>query len=263
MLDEDAVSRIWGPCNCNGGNWITKIVAEKIWNKFSKLLDEDTISQIRGSWDYDGGNWVTKIAARKIELTFSIFSAAIYITQFSPLQSQDPEIRNIASLWVLRILNFQNCRWGKLGDENHGRKNWKCRFDFFGCDFRRPTTHILHTPPFIVIIAGTRCVTKIEPKKSKTSVWFFRTRFSSPPSALQLSQDPQIRDIDLCQTFLGIYSSQYRIRGSGDCDGSGWVGVTKIAAEKIGNVDRELKKMFKLWMRQVARPSHQTSSHSA
>ncbi len=31
----------------------------------------------------------------------------------------------------------------------------------------------------------------------------------------------------------------------------------KIAVEKIGNVSRMLKKMFEVWMRQVARPSHQ------
>ncbi len=35
--------------------------------KFSKILDEDTISRIRGSWHCYGGNWVTKIAAEKIE----------------------------------------------------------------------------------------------------------------------------------------------------------------------------------------------------
>ncbi len=34
--------------------------------KFSKLFDEDAISRIRGSWDCDGGNWGTKIAAEKI-----------------------------------------------------------------------------------------------------------------------------------------------------------------------------------------------------
>ncbi len=75
-----------GPAIAMGGNWMTKVVAEKIKNKFLKMLYEDTISQIRGSCDCNGRNWVTKIAAKKIELTFRIFSAAIAITQFPPIE---------------------------------------------------------------------------------------------------------------------------------------------------------------------------------
>ncbi len=65
--------------------------------KFSKMLEEETISQISGFCDCDVENWVTKIAAKKIELTFLIFSVAIFVTQFLPSQSQDPRICDIVS----------------------------------------------------------------------------------------------------------------------------------------------------------------------
>ncbi len=71
-------------------------------SKLSKMLDENTILRIRGSCDCDGGEigWQkSKIAAEKIENVSSIFSAAIFVTQFPPSQSQDPRIRDIASLF--------------------------------------------------------------------------------------------------------------------------------------------------------------------
>ncbi len=61
------------------------------------MLDEDPISQIRGSCDCDGGNWVTKIVAEKIENVNSIFLAEIFVTQFLSSQSQDRQICDIGS----------------------------------------------------------------------------------------------------------------------------------------------------------------------
>ncbi len=63
---------------------MTKIAAEKIENKFSKMLDEDTILRIQQSCDCDGRNWVMKIAAKKIELTFSIFLSRDFRHLISP-----------------------------------------------------------------------------------------------------------------------------------------------------------------------------------
>ncbi len=57
---------------------------------------------------------------------------------------------------VLRILNSKNCWWGKLGDDNHSQKNRKRRFDFFGHDFRHPTTHIPTYPIAIIRISQTQ-----------------------------------------------------------------------------------------------------------
>ncbi len=92
-----------------GGNWMTKIMAKKIENKFSKMLDEDTILRIWWSCDCDGGNWVTKIAAKKIELTFPIFSAAIFVTQFPPSQSRDPlKFMILCCSTILRIYPSQS-----------------------------------------------------------------------------------------------------------------------------------------------------------
>ncbi len=54
-----------GPAIAMEGNQMTKIVAEKIENKFSKMLDEDTISRIRGSCDCDGGKLGDKNRGRK------------------------------------------------------------------------------------------------------------------------------------------------------------------------------------------------------
>ncbi len=79
--------------------------------------------RIRGSCNCDEGNWATKIVAEKITLTFPIFSTTIFVTQFSPSRSQDPQIRVIASssnsfedFKLSKLLMWGN--WGtKITDE--------------------------------------------------------------------------------------------------------------------------------------------------
>ncbi len=226
--------------------------AKTIENKFSKTLDEDTISRIRASCDCDRGNWETKIASKKIKRTFSIFSAAIFVTQFPPSRSQDPQIHNIVSssnifenlpiaiagpsnLRYCVFVSIENFKFSKLlmgeiGWRKSQSKKSKRRFNFFCCDFRHPTTYRLphstsHLPT--AIITGPSMGDENSPKriknvvKSKTSlVWL-----SPPPIAIAL--------LNRHQTFLGIYSSQYQIRGSSDYDDAGrvqkshWQGVEK------------------------------------
>ncbi len=82
--------------------------------KFSKIFGEYTILQIRGSCDCDGENWVMKIAPEKIENISLIFSAVIFVTQFPPLQSQDPRLCDIASSSNI----FENLKFSKMFDED-------------------------------------------------------------------------------------------------------------------------------------------------
>ncbi len=53
---------------------------------------------------------MTKIAAEKIENVSLIFSAAIFVTQFPPSQSQDPRICDIASSSNI----FENLKFSKM-----------------------------------------------------------------------------------------------------------------------------------------------------
>ncbi len=82
-------------------------------------------------------------------LEFAILSLRQTFLRIYPSQSQDPWTHNIANSSLLRL------RWGKLGDENCGRKIQKCRFDFFGCDFRHPASHTL-LPPIITGHSNSR-----------------------------------------------------------------------------------------------------------
>ncbi len=57
---------------------------------------------------------MTKIAAKKIENVSSIFLAKIFVTQFPLSQSQDPQIRDIASSSNI----FENLKFSKMFDED-------------------------------------------------------------------------------------------------------------------------------------------------
>ncbi len=61
-----------------------------------------------------GGNWVMKIAAEKIELTFSIFSAAIFVTPTPSQSSQNLQICDIESSSNI----FENLPIGIAGPSN-------------------------------------------------------------------------------------------------------------------------------------------------
>ncbi len=127
-------------------------------SKFSKMLDKDAILQIQGSCDCDGGKLDDKNRGQK---------------NWKQILKNDGQRHNIANSRVVRL------RWRKLNDENHGRKNWKRWFDFFGFDFHHPTSHTLPPPPS-QLSQDPQWGMKITPKKSKTSVWFFQPRFSTP-----------------------------------------------------------------------------------
>ncbi len=95
-------------------------------------------------------------------------------------------------------------------------------------------------------------MTKIAPKKiENVGLIFLDAIFVIPPPPLQSSQDPQICDIESSSIIFGnllvaisnLQVPQLRWEG----------GVTEIAAKKIGNIGRKLKRTFILWMRQVNR----------
>ncbi len=139
-------------------------------------------------------------------------------------------------------------------------------------------------------------VTKIAPKKSKMSVWLFwpqflharappnaiiaepsmgdencakkienvglifsATIFITPPPLTQSPQDPRIRTIESSNIFgnLLMAISNSRVRrfrwGEGD-ENRGW---------KNWKCLQDVEKMFKVWTKQITRPSRQTSSRSA
>ncbi len=178
--------------------------------------------------------WWGEIRRRKSWLKnrkhqFNFFLATIFITQFPPSQSQDSWIRDIVSLSnIFEILpitiagpsnsryrvfiSFENFKFwklliGELGDEDHGWKNWKRRFDFFlvAIFVTQPPTH-------------------------------------SPLSHCNHHRTLEFAILNLHEMFLGIYSSQYQIWGSHDYDGGG--GGNENRGQKIENVGRALKKMF-------------------
>ncbi len=134
--------------------------------------------------------------------------------------------RNIANPRVLRL------RYGKLGDENRSWKNQKHRFDFFGHDFRHPTTHTLPLP--FAIIAG--------PSNSQYCVF-----------VKQFREFKILKNV--WQRWNIVNSRVLRLQWE-------W-GVMKIVVEKIENVGRALKKMFKVWMRELTWSSRQTPSQLA
>ncbi len=109
-----------------GGGW--GVNQTDIFDFFGAITHRGSCDDCRGGGECVG-SWVMKIATEKIEPSFLIFSAMIFFTQFPPSiilricfrffqprfssssfppsQSQDPQIRDIASLRVLRL------RWGK------------------------------------------------------------------------------------------------------------------------------------------------------
>ncbi len=146
-----------------------------------------------------------------------------------------------------------------MGDENCTKKIENVS-SFFRRDFHHPTT-----PPPITIITGPSMGDKNHAEKSKTSVWFFRPRFLSLPLLITITTGLSFAILNL-QKFLGVYLWQYRICESRDYDGRQG---TKIAAEKIGNVCRTLKKCLKRGQNkslgqvdrhQAARPSRSIDS---
>ncbi len=206
--------------------------------------------------------------------------------KFSKMLDED----TISRIWGSRLW------WGKLDDENHGRKNWKRRFDFFGRDFHHPTTHTLPLS-LSQSLQNPQWVTKIAPKKLKALVWLFGRDFHHPtthtfphpiaviagPSMVNENRAEKIENVSLIflavifstppycnhckilkfailnlQTFLGIYSWKYRICESRNYDESGGENHGWKNRKRLQDVE----KMFKVWTRQVARLSRQTSSRS-
>ncbi len=88
---------------------------------------------------------------------------------------------------ILQIRGSCDCNGGKLDDENRGRINRKLRFDFFSRNFRHLTTHTLPPPLF----------------------------------HLNHRRTLEFAILNLHETFLEIYSWQYRICESRNYGGGG------------------------------------------
>ncbi len=160
------------------------------------MLDEDTKSQIRVSCDCDGGNWVIKIMAEKIVLTFSIFSAAIFVTQF-PLHNHRTLEFAILRLHqtVLRILNnfkFSKLLMRKIGSRKSRPKNFKTVWFFRSWFSLTNDPHTLPSPS--QSLQNPQWVTKIAPKNQKRRFDFFSRDFY-PSLPFTIIADPRIHDI--------------------------------------------------------------------
>ncbi len=224
---------------------------------------------------------MTKIVAEKIENVGSIFLVVIFITQ--------PHTPSIAII-----------TGPSMGNGNHTEKIENVGW-FFRRNFRRPTTHTLPRPIAIITessmglenrpqevenIGLTFSARFLSPNYTRTppphcnhrrtldgwrkSRWknqkrrlIFSARFLSPnhPYAtplITITQDPRIQDIESSNIFgnlpMAISNSRVpRLR---------WEG-----GENCGRKNRkrlqDVEKTFKVWTRQVAGASRQTSSRSA
>ncbi len=243
--------------------------------KFSKMLDKDAISWIWGSCDCDGGKLDDKNCGwknRKCRLIFSVrFSS--HNQPHTP-----PPHRNHR-----RTLN---------GWQKSRRKNWKCRFDFLSAIFITQPPYT--SPPPLQSAQDPQWMTKMAQKKSKRLI--FSARFLSPnylhthtphhnhtrtldgwwkshrknwkrrfdffscdfhpPSLSQSPQDPRIRNIESSNIFENLLMAI----STRDCNGRGW---DENRGQKNRKRLQDVAKTFKVWKRQVARPSRQTSSRSA
>ncbi len=86
-----------GPATAMGGNWMTKIAAEKIENYFSKMLDEYTILRIRGSCNCNGEFGWQKSWPKILYWCFRFFQPRFSSPNFPSSQSQNPQICDIVS----------------------------------------------------------------------------------------------------------------------------------------------------------------------
>ncbi len=217
------------------------------------------------------GNWVTKITTKKIENGGSIFSVAIFVTQ-PPTHSLLPHRNHHRTLefailrlrqTVLRIFNSQNCWWGKLGDKNHGQKNQKRWFNFFSRNFRHLTTHTLPSPN------RTRHCNHRRPsmgdenstKKIKNvgSLIFSVAIFIPPPQPSSYS-----RYWIFIKHFWEFAHRNIKFKDHMIMMGvGGGEGEQKLWPKKLKTLAGRWKKTFKLWTRQVTRPSRQTLSRLA
>ncbi len=114
-----------GPVIAMEGNWMTKITVKKNRKHILKNVGQRHNIANSRSLRLRWGNWMTKIRAEKIELTFSIFSTAIFVTQFSSIASVKPS----NSRYCVFVKQFENFKFAKrllgrtLGDENHCQNN--------------------------------------------------------------------------------------------------------------------------------------------
>ncbi len=271
-----------GPATAMEGNWMTKIVAEKIEYKFSSMLDEDNIANstaLRLRW----GKLGDKNRRRKNEtdifnffshdfchpifprrnrriLDFAILCLRQTFFRIYSSQSQVPRIRNIASSSnSFENFKFSKLLMGEIGWRKSLPKKSKMSGRFFWLRFS--LLNHPHTPPPSQSLQDPWWRMKIAMIKLKTSAWFFWPQFSSPSPHCNHRRILQFTILNLRQTFLGIDSSQYRIRGSRNCNGSEG---NENAAKKIENVGRTLKKCLKcgrdklpslVLRHQAARPS--------
>ncbi len=162
-----------------GVNWMTKIASKKIENKFSKCWTKTQYCKFEGP-----AMTMVKIGWQNLQPKKSNWCFRFFQPWFSS-PSFPHRNRRILEFAILRLRQTVlriNCWWGKLSDKNQGRKIWKCRFDFLVTIFVTQP----HIPPPLPSqsLQEPRWVTKIAPKKSKTSVWLFRLWFSSrsPPT---------------------------------------------------------------------------------
>ncbi len=212
------------PAIVMGGNWMTKIVVKKIENKYSKILDEGTILWIQVSCYCDGGNWMTKITGEKIELTFLIFSDAIFFTQFPHRNRRILEFAILRlRLTFLRIYpsqsqdpqicdivsssnSFETFKFSKLLMRETGWRKSRTKKSKTSVRFlwsQFSSPNHSHTPPSIAIIAGPSMGDKNRTEKSKTSVWFFPPQFCPSAPPLQSYHDRRIRNIESSSNIFG------------------------------------------------------------
>ncbi len=230
MLDEDTISQIRGSCDCDGGNWITKIVAKKIENvglfflsRFSSPNHPHTLPL--PSQSSQCPHWAMKIAPKKSKMSVLFFPLRFSLpnhphTLLLPSQSsQDPR-------WVTKI----------------APKKSKLSVDFFGAIFIIQPSN--HSPPpphhnHRRTLAGRQ---KSRRKNQKRRFDFFGAIFVTlPPS--QSPQDPRICDIKSSSNIFGdslIATTNLRVLQL-QWEGRGM----KIATEKIRNICRALKKCLK------------------
>ncbi len=214
--------------------------SQKCWTKTQYCEFEDPGLAMEG-------NWMTKIVTKKIENKFS----KLLMEEIGWRKSRSKKLKT--SVWFLG---------SRFSLPNHphtpppiaiiarplmGDKNCTKKIENMGLIFW-PVTQ----PPL-----PSQLVMKITPKNWKLHFDFFGSNFGSPPIAI-IVEPSNLR----YWIFIKHFWEFTRCNIEFESPAITMVGGTKIVSEKIGNVGRALKKTFKVWTKQVAWPSRQTSSCS-
>ncbi len=175
----------------------------------------------------------------------------------------------------LKMLNSQKCWTNTQYREFEGpaivmRENWMMKIaakkienvDSIFSVTILVTQQPSHSPASSQSSLDPQWLMKIAPKKKPKCKFDFFSRDFRPPLHRNHRRILEFAILNL-QTFLGIYSWEYRIRESCDYDGRG-----QNHSQKIGNISRPLKKHLKCGRdkspgqvdrHQASRPSHSTN----